>query len=335
MSVADRPLQGKRVLITGVTGFIGRHLARRLAEAQNAVTFGLSRHPERAAHLRTAGVTLLPVDITDRFAMRQAVSDQEIIFHLVKPVGATARDADLSYQVNVIAVERLVQAATEAGVRRLVLVSSIAAYGPPDQKVMSESHPLAVDQSAVYGRTKAQGELLARQRAEDLGLEMVVLRPGQVYGPGSPTWTLNLARLVQRGLPVILGQGKGHAHPVYVGNLVDGLILAATVPAAAGESFNMVDGPVPWRLLFEHYGRIVSRPPRRAPLWLARLILLLFLRISGRTEPPAALLSFLTNRTLYPMIKAEQILGHRPQVDLDEGMRRSADWLRAAGHLDG
>jgi nucleoside-diphosphate-sugar epimerase len=331
VSVTEHPLQGKRVLVTGATGFIGGRLAERLAKEQGAIVTGAGRRLERAAYLEQAGVTLLHLDMADLDSLPQAVSGQDVIFHLAVAPGSA--DLDYVHRINVLATEALVCQAAKAGVGRFVLVSSVAAYGPPDRPVMDEEHPLAVGQEALYGRTKAQGETGAMMLAKIIGLELAVIRPGLVYGPRSRTWSLGLLRLVQRRFPTLVGGGHGHASPVYIDNLVDGMILAASQPQAAGEDFQFVDQALPWRDFFGYYGRMAGRRLYGVPTWLAQGALALFRRFSGRSETNEAMLAFLTNRSVYPYAKAERLLGYQPTVDIEEGMWRTERWLREAGHL--
>jgi 2-alkyl-3-oxoalkanoate reductase len=261
------------------------------------------------------------------------VHDQDIIFHLAAAMGSQAGDPVLSEMVNVTNTELLVRAAAAAEVGRFIQVSSMSAYGPPNRPVIDEEQPLAVDQSANYGRTKALGEQRALAVAGELGLELAVVRPGMVFGPRSKTWTVEMVRLLQRRVPVIIGGGRGHAQPIYIDNLVDLLILAASRPEAAGQSFNGVDWPLPWRAFFGYYGRMCGRRPWGIPLWLARFALEIFRRLTGRSESAATLLSFYTAQAVYPREKAERLLGYRPQVSLEEGMARTEAWLRQSGHL--
>jgi nucleoside-diphosphate-sugar epimerase len=327
-------LESKKVLVTGATGFIGCRLAERLALEERAIVTGTGRKLDKAPTLPEAGVQLRNVDMTDPAALRQLVEGQDIVFHLVAAMGGASGDPEIAEAINVSAVEHLVRGAAEAGVERFVHVSSVAAYGAPDREAMFEDHPLDTQQYAPYGRTKAMGELRAREVATELGLALVVIRPGMVYGPRGKSWTVNLLRLVQRRVPVIMGDGSGHAQVVYVDNLVDGLISAATRPEAAGEAFNFVDRPLPWRDLFAYYGAMSGRRPLSVPwLWLARLVLPVFIRITGRTESATDLLQFYTTKSVYPIDKARDLLDFEPRISVDEGMRRSEAWLREAGYL--
>lgn len=332
-------LRGKRILVTGATGFIGGRLAERLVHEHEALVTGAGRNLNRAQGLAEVNVRLCTLDLTKpdlavfEASISEIIQGQDTVFHLAAAMGRQARDPSLAEQVNVTATETLVRAAAAAGVSRFVQVSSMSAYGPPDQIIIDEGHPLATDQIANYGRTKAIGEQRAMAVANELGLEATVVRPGMVYGPGSQTWTVNMIRLLQRRVPIIIAGGTGHAQPVYIDNLVDLLILAASRPEAAGQAFNGIDQPLPWRDFFGYYGRMCDRRPWGIPLWLARFALEIFRRISGRSESARTLLSFYTAQAVYPHEKARRLLGYEPQVSIEEGMARTEYWLRQAGYL--
>jgi nucleoside-diphosphate-sugar epimerase len=324
-------LRDKRILVTGATGFIGQRLAQRLAQEEGAQVTGVSRRPERAVPLQEVGVVYQQADMADFAAIERIVEGQEIIFNLAVAPGNSPEE--VAQRLNVAAVEYLVRAAAQAGVQRVVHFSSVAAYGPPSDPVITEAMALDSEQPAPYGRTKALGDMRALQVGEEAGQEVTVIRPGQVYGPRGRSWTINLFNLVKRGVPVIMGDGTGHAHPIYIDNLVDGLILVAKRQEAAGEAFNFVDQPLPWREFLGYYGAMCDKQPRRLPLFLGRILLGLVKPFIGRTESTEALLSFYTNKSVYSMDKARQLLAYRRRIDLEAGMATTEAWLRETGYL--
>ncbi|MDX1662447.1 MAG: NAD-dependent epimerase/dehydratase family protein [Candidatus Promineifilaceae bacterium] len=325
-------LAGRTVLVTGATGFIGGRLASRLARAGAHVT-GTGRNLRAAAHLEEEGVRLRHADLLDFRTMAELVRGQELIFHVAAWLGERHGGPEMAWPINVYATRTLAEQTARAGARRLVLVSSIAAYGPPKSATIDESQRVDPLQPDSYGRTKAEGELQARESARRNGLQLAVVRPGMVYGPHSYGWSLRMFRLVQRGVPVIAGDGTGHAHPVYVDNLIDGMLLAATHPEAVDEAFNFVDRPLPWRIWFEWYGTMAGRRPRRLPFWVVRLGLAAAVRLPLDLSIGRELLDYYTARAVYPTTKAERLLGYRPRVSLEDGMARTEEWLREAGHL--
>ncbi len=326
-------LQGKHVLVTGGTGFIGSRLALRLASEHGARVTATGRNLEAVSHLQQAGVTLRRADLLDFSTMREFSRSHDVIFHVGAWLGARHGDAENAWALNVFATDQFVRIAAAANVARIVVVSSIAAYGPPNETIMDESYPLNTRQSSVYGRTKAEGELVAMSTAAELGVRLVVARPGIVYGPGSYGWSLRMVRILERGLPVIFGDGAGHAHPVFIDNLIDGLILAATRQEAIGKHFNFVDGPVPWREWFGYYARMCGRSPRRLPLWMACLALAAAERLPLGLSVDRNLIGHYTNTSIYPIQRARDLLAYEPKVNLEEGMRRTESWLRRENYL--
>jgi nucleoside-diphosphate-sugar epimerase len=303
-------LENKKILVTGATGFIGGRLAERLALEQKAVVTGTGRDLSKVPAVEEAGVDLRKIEITDRTALHKVVQGQDIIFHLVAAEGTSS--GEIAAQVNVAATVELLRQANEASVSRFVHVSSIAVYGPPNGSMMDESGALDLGQKSLYGLTKAKGELRLRELAIEMGIELVIIRPGMVFGPRGKNWTVNLFRLVKNRIPVILGDGSGYAHLIYLDNLVDGLILAATQPKAAGEVFNFVDESLSWYELFDYYGQMCHRRLRRIPLGLAKAILFLAEPLIGRSESPDELLAFYINKVSYPNTKAVQQLDYSP-----------------------
>ena len=324
-------LYGKRILVTGATGFIGRRLALRLAQEEGAQVTGASRRPELAGPLIEAGLAHQSVDMADFDSIDRALEGQEIVFNLAVASGTSSEE--VSRRVNIDAVEHLVRHAAAVGVERVIHFSSMAAYGPPRAPIMTEDLALDTAQAALYGRTKALGDIRARQLGAEIGQEVSVIRPGMVFGPRGRSWTINLFKLVKRGVPAIFGDGTGHAQPIYVENLIDGLILAAYKPEAAGQAFNFVDQPLPWRDFLGYYGAMCGRPPRRLPLGLARIALTLVKPFIGRAESTDALLAYYTNNSVYPITSAEQLLGYRRRFSSEEGMAQTERWLRESGYL--
>ena len=328
-------LEKKNVLVTGATGFIGGRLAERLATEAGATVTGTGRDLEKASYLEEVGVRLQRADLLNFRRMAELVQGQEVVFHVAAWLSQRHGNDELAWPLNVFATLELVKAAAAAGVSRFVHVSSMAAYGPPDRPVMDETHPVDPAQTAAYGASKAEGERRALALAKELGLELSVVRPGIVYGPGSYGWSVRMLRLVKMGFPVILGEGDGHAHPVYIDNLVDGMLLAAARPEASGEAFNFMDEPVTWQQWFGAYGEMIGREPVALPLWFAKLAfaVVAHLPLGLSIRASDRLLTFYTSKTVYPTTKAEELLGYEARVGFEQGMHRTEAWLREEGYL--
>lgn len=336
MSITNYALQNKKVLVTGATGFIGGRLAARLATEEGAIVTGSGRNLQKATALQEQGVQLRQADLLDEGRMGELVQGQDVVFHVAAWLGGgRVQDQEAeAHAMNVTASELMVRLTAAAGVARLVLVSSIASYGLPQRRQVDEDHPLDTSMANdLYGRTKALGEIRATALAQELGVNMVVVRPALVYGPRSQGWSVQMLQLVQKGTPVLFGGGHGHAWPVYIDNLVDGMLLAATHSQAVGEAFNFTDSVTDWRTFFDYYGQMCGRKPRQIPLWGARLLAWAngVFNLGLPLNPQRV--RFLTSKAAYPTSKAVQLLGYKTRVDLAEGMRRTEAWLREAGYL--
>jgi nucleoside-diphosphate-sugar epimerase len=333
MSYLNDALRNKSIMVTGTTGFIGRRLAQRLAEEEGAIVTGTGRRLAKAAHLRDAGVALRQADLSDSAAMGQLIQDQTIIFHLAwagREKGATGED----HERNINSTRTLIHQAAAAGVKRVVFTSSINAYGPPAQNQTSELTPVNVNQRDAYGRAKALAELAAQEAAVATAVELVIARPGMVYGPHSPNWTVNMLRLVQKGVPVIFGSGSGLAYPAYIDNVVDGLLLCAVHPQAAGQAFNFCDPPVDWHTFFGYYGAMCGRSPRSIPLWIAKILAWASETLDLGLPLTRERLAYYVNENEFPATKAAALLGYQSRIDIDTGMRQTEAWLRKQGFLD-
>lgn len=317
--------------MTGATGFIGGRLAKRLAQEPQTRVTGTGRNVEAGAALQKAGVAFRAAELLDFSAMRALVEGQDLVYHVAAWLGGRHGGKEMAWALNVYATIQLLQMAAAAGVRRFVYVSSIAAFGATRQEIVTEDHPVDVRQGAIYGRTKAEAELQAQQTARELGIELVIIRPGMVYGPGSNSWTVRMTELVQKRAPVIFGTGEGHAYPVYIDNLIDALVLAGERPEAAGEDFNLVDPPVTWREWFGAYGEIAGRKPVSAPLWVGRAALRVAEILPLGLGVDRDLIAYYTAKVVFPTDKARRILGYEPRVSFGEGMARAGAWMREAG----
>lgn len=322
-------------MVTGATGFIGGRLACRLATEEGAVVTGTGRSINDVPNLEEAGVSLAYGELLDFPRMRALLEGQDLIFHVAAWLGPRHGGRDMAWPLNVFATLNLLRGAAAAGVTRFIHTSSIAAYGPPapGTEVLTEATPVDPRQAGIYGRTKAEGELKALALAQEVGLELVIVRPGMVYGPGSYSWSKRMVQLLQNRVPVIFGEGNGLAYQVFIDNLVDGMILAAKAPSAAGEDFHFVDPQVTWWEWFGAYGAMCGCSPVQIPLWLSRLLLRVGERLPLGLSIDRDLLRFYTAGTRYSMEKAQRLLGYQLEVDFAEGMARTQAWLHKEGHL--
>ncbi|CAB4891689.1 unannotated protein [freshwater metagenome] len=320
----------RRVLITGALGFIGRAVADRLT-ADGIEVVGVDRQADPARGV-VAG------DTTDPGPWAAALAGCDVVLHTAAVV-SNAVDTDEQWRINVLGTRRVVEAARDAGVRRIVHLSSIRAFsdlGFPDG--VTEDHPVRPDGNP-YVDTKIASEQVVLQAHAAGEIETVVVRPGDVYGPGSRPWVLLPLEAIRSRQFLLPAMGRGIHSPVYVDDLVAGLVLCATRPEAAGQVLTIA-GPRGVRC-DEYFGHLYRMLGRRGPLGLPTPVAVALAdaadragRVRGRrTEVNAISMRYLGRTGTYSIEKARRLLGYDPRVDLDEGMARTEEWLRAEGLL--
>ena len=318
------------VFISGARGFLGRSLATRLlADGHTVAGVDLSADP---------GYGVVAGDIGSSGAWQQAATGADLVIHTAAVV-SNAVPFEETWRINVLGTKNVLDAAVEAGAGRFVNISSIRAFsdlGFPDG--VTEDHPVRTDGSP-YVDTKVTGEQVTLQAHAAGRIATTIIRPGDVYGPRSRPWTVLPVELIRSRRFVLPAMGNGVFSPVYVDDLVAGILLAATRPEGAGETFTLTGGiGVTCREFFGHYYRMLGR---RGPVVLPTAVAVSIAasidratRIARvRTEINAESMRYFTRSGTYSIEKARGVLGYDPQVDLAEGMRRTEEWLAAEGLL--
>ena len=245
------------VLVTGATGFIGGHVAGRLVALGYPVRV-LVRDRSRLGSDLAGRVEVVEGSLADRAALARAVAGVERIFHCAADVKTWDRRENY-LAANVEGVANLLAAIGEKnpGLRRLVHLSTVDVYGFPERPC-DEDAPL-VAAGFGYGDSKLRGECLLRERATQLGIPTVILRPANVFGPGSP-FVDRVGEALEGGLMLKVDGGRAHAGVVDVDTVVAAMLWASDSPVAAGRCYNVRDdGDATWAQVIEvmqgHLGR--------------------------------------------------------------------------------
>jgi nucleoside-diphosphate-sugar epimerase len=267
-----------RVFVAGASGVIGRPLVRRLLAAGHEVT-GMTRRPERAEEIRAAGAEAVVCDVFDAEALREAVvaAAPEAVVHVLTALPRRYDPkSDYLSATNRIRTEgtrNLVAAAEAAGARRLVGESIAFAYRPGGSWVKGEEEPLFTDAPGRFGATFEAVAELERQLLGADGIEGLVLRYGWLYGPGTyyDRGEQQADEVAKRRLPIV-GKGTGTFSFVHVEDAASATVAA--LERGAPGAYNVVDDePAPLREWVPVYAEALgAKPPRRVPVWLARLV---------------------------------------------------------------
>jgi len=312
-----------RVLVTGAAGFIGRAVVARLRE-HGCEVVGVDSAPD-----------------PDPQVVRGSTVDPSGWEHLLDGVGAVVHTAAIvsnaashaeAWQVNVLGTARVVEAMVRAGVPRLLHVSSVMAFGFDFPDGVDESYPCRVT-GYSYPDTRVNSEAVALRAHVCGDVDVTIVRPGDVIGPRS-VWVEEPLRLAPRGLLLLPAGGTGLLSPIYLDNLVDGLLLALAHPRASGEIVTLTDGYVTTCL--DYFGRVAALAGGRVRTLPSPLDVGLIhsagvaLRRLGRDSELSAASALMLSRTGgYSTAKARRLLGYAPQVGYEDAMSRIEDWVRA------
>lgn len=320
-----------RILITGGTGFIGRHLGGALLRQGHTVVL-MGRSFEPVADLLAAGAIAAPADLRDAEAVAAACAGADAVCHAGALSAPWGRRGEF-LAVNVGGTANVIAGCRRHNVRRLVLVSSPAVvFGGGDIVDATEGAPYPRRFSSAYAETKKLAEDLARAAAD---LPTVILRPKAVFGPGDTALLPRLIAAARAGRLPCIGDGRNLVDLTYVENVAHAIGLALSAEAAVGRTYTITNGEhVPlWPLLREVLGRL-GAPARLRPMPTG-----LMLAVAALMEARAALtgreplltrytVAILARTQTYDITAARRDLGYAPLVSVAEGVERTLGALR-------
>lgn len=319
----------QKVLITGANGFIGNRLLQ---------------------HYKSQGIAVIGVDLTgnqdDIFqgdigqpdSISHLLADCEVVIHTAALVSNAIADADM-WRVNVLATHNLVEAAKKHNVKRFVQISSIVAYGNTATGELDENHPVHAD-GGSYVLTKLASEHAVLAATANSAMELVIIRPGDVYGPGSRPWVVLPLEAINKGQFMLPAKGEGFFRPIYIDDLIRGIALATTSQQAAGEIINLSceDYITTAQFFSYHYRWLNKRGPLKVPTSLALFAAATASKIAGVTggvnEASTATVRQLSTNSWFSIAKAERLLGWKPEVSLNTGMQASQEWAKSQGLIN-
>lgn len=329
------------ILVTGVPGWLGSRLVEILQEREG--TPGTIRClVQRIQDRPGAGISSVWGDVRDREALQCFFGSTKggILFHLAGIIHPTHGIKEL-YEVNTMGTYRILHAAEEAGVKRVVYVSSNSPFGTnefADQRFTEQSKYRPHMQ---YGRSKMHAELFVQSAQKRGKIETVIVRPCWYYGPHQPARQTRFFQMIAKGRFPILGGGTQRRSMSYIDNVVEGLLLAASVPEANGKAYWIADeqpytineivdtvrdvlteAGIPCKPQTLHLPAVTGRLAQ----WADRAI-----QATGRYNQAIHVLGEMGSTIACSIDKAKAELGYRPAVALREGMCRSVQWCLQNG----
>jgi nucleoside-diphosphate-sugar epimerase len=285
--------------------------------------------------LEARGVMVARASVTDMPRVFTMLPGTELVYHLAAAQHEANVPDQRFWDLNLTGTRNVLEASVAAGVKRFVHGSTIGVYGSAAAGYLDERSPLKPDN--IYGLTKLEGEKLVSSYRDRL--RVVISRIAETYGPGDLR-LLKLFKAIQKRLFFVIGSGRNRHHPIYIEDLIDGLLLAATAESAVGRTFVLAgkdalstDEMV--RLIAETLGTTVPRG--RAPLAiflaLARVMELCCRPLGIQPPLHRRRLDFFRKSYMFRQEEALRHLGFVAKYDFREGIAEVAKWYSQMGYL--
>lgn len=323
-----------KTFVTGATGFIGKHLVKRLVEEGRDVKC-LVRKTSNIESLEELKVEIIYGDLLDFALLEEVLRDTEIdiIYHLGGAV--YSRQSKTYRKVNVAGTHNLLKACCDQNrIRKFILVSSITAVGPQKQRqnILNEDtipHPIP-----PYGVSKYESEKIALRYSKDYNLPLVIVRPPLIYGPEQSLDMTNIFKKIEKGFFRIVGDGDFITSLCYIDNLIDGLLLIEKNSNSIGQVYFIADNKY---YTFKEVAETISKelnvklPNFKIPKWCGNVSGFLYQALHemlGVTSITLYSLKLMTLNFACDISKIRRELSYKPAVDFEEGIRRTVKWYK-------
>jgi len=312
-----------KCLVTGAAGFIGSALVRRLTSEGYDVR-GIIHHTQPTYFNKR--VQYFPGSITNPEFLESVMDQIDVVFHcaaLVKDFGPKA----VFNQINVEGTKNLIIASEASLVKKFIFLSHIRYESGKN--------------TGNYHKTKAIVEQILMEKYTHNQFPVVIIRPGNVYGPGPATWVLRPLQAIQKNRITLINKGTGIFLHTYIENLIDALIVALQEPRAVGEIIDITDGDntTTWGDYLNALAKMTDKPPikknmsKRTALIVGKLMMIGYtlFKIEPWVTPVAV--EIFTNKNTVSIEKAKILLKYEPKVDFTNGLKHVEDWLKEKGYI--
>ena len=325
-----------KILVTGGTGFTGRHLCERLIKDGHQVRT-IARKPTAATHLNRLGVEIIPGDIRDFDTALKATTSVEKVYHIAALYRREGVPRRMFWDVNVTGTENLLKASLANDVARFIHCSTVGVHGGIKQSPANEDTPYGPGDH--YQESKTEGEKIAIRFMQQKQIAVTVFRPAPIYGPGDLRF-LKLFKAIHNRRFWMVGSGNVFYHLTYIDDLIQGILLCGTINGAVGRIY-IIGGNeyVTLSTLVTLIAQALAvRPPdRRIPLWPVYALGYACESICRPfgIDPPLyrRRVDFFRKNRAFDISKAKRELGFEPKTDLKTGIALTAEWYQKEGLL--
>lgn len=320
-------------LVTGASGFIGRNLIQKMEKREIAAKAFVRKTSDIRGLSELENVEICFGDITDLSSVEQAVKGCQAVYHLAGLVSDWGGYKKF-YEANYLGTKNVIEASIKAKVKKFIYISSIGVLNLKGKGAILEDQLYSHFPSS-YCRSKAEAEKLVRKLSSSIPI--VIIRPAVVYGPGDRLCTLRILNFARKNLLFVVQKGKGIFPHLYIDNLTEAILLAAEKEEAIGEIFNITDGVnTPVREFFNYMNRIAAKGNIRLSFpypvaWCLAFLMDIFAKLTGK--PPLLSwmgLQFLSLECRFDISKAREMLGYKPSIHLNEGMKIVKRWWESS-----
>ena len=312
-----------KCLVTGAAGFIGSSLVRRLVSKGHDVR-GIIHHTQPTYFDKR--VEYISCDITDSAVLEPVMDQVDVIFHcaaVVKDYGPK----DAFNRINIEGTKNLIIASEAALVKKFIFLSHIR-YESGKYR-------------GYYHETKAIAEQSLMEKYTHDQFPVVIIRPGNVYGPGATTWVLRPLQAIQKNRIALIDKGTGIFLHTYIENLLDALLFALHEPRAVGEVIDITDGDnsTTWGDYLNALAKMAGKPPikknmsKRTALIIGKLMMVGYTLFKIKPWVTPVAIEIFTNQNTVSIEKAKTLLRYEPMVDFTNGLDHVERWLKTKGYI--
>lgn len=334
-----KSLEGKSVLVTGASGFVGRHLALRLCRlgAKTRILVRESSSGEVVEELKRAGAEIFYGDVTDRESVFRAVEGVEFVFHIAALFRQAKHEDSVYFDVNVEGVRNVLDASEEFKISKVIHCSTIGVHSHIINPPADENEDYRPGD--IYQLSKCEGEKLAKERFLSGKLNGIIIRPAMIWGEGDMRILKLFKGVAHRRFPII-GNGRTKCHWIYVHDLVNAFILAAEKEIASGEVFIIAGKEISTiEDLVNTVAEVakVKPLPFKIPAMPVQLLgtIVEKICIPFGIEPPIyrRRVDFFTKDRAFVTKKAEKLLGFQAMQSFREEVANIYNWYQSQGLL--